>query len=70
MVHNFIQVIKYRNYILIRENFASDFPEMLSRSLFYMKGVNKTDGDLRITLLNKKWGQDLTANVIYISGCD
>ena len=23
-----------------------------------------------VTLLNKKWGQDLTANVIYISGCD
>ena len=47
MVHNFIQVIKYRNYILIRENFASDFPEILSRSLFYMKGIDKTDGDLR-----------------------
>ena len=45
--HNFIQVIQYRNYILIRENFASDFPEILSRSLFYMKGVDKTDGDLR-----------------------
>ena len=43
----FIQVIKYRSYILITENFASDFPEILSRSLFYMKRVDKADWDLR-----------------------
>ena len=43
----FIQVIKYRNYIPITENFAADFPETLSRSLFYMKGIDKADRDLR-----------------------
>ena len=29
------------------ENFASDFPEILSWSLFYMKRVDKADWDLR-----------------------
>ena len=43
----FIQVIKYRNYILITENFAADFPETLSSSVFYMKGIDKADRDLR-----------------------
>ena len=33
--------------MLITENFASDFPEILSRSLFYMKKVDKADWDLR-----------------------
>ena len=27
-------------------------------------------GISEVTLLNKKWEQDLTANLIYISGCD
>ena len=38
-----------------------------------MKGVYKTDGDLIsnfLFLLNKKWEQDLAANLFYISGCD
>ena len=27
-------------------------------------------GIWEVTLLNKKWEQDLTANLIYIPGCD
>ena len=52
----FIQVIKYRNYIPITENFAADFPKTLSRSLFYMKGIDKADRDLRSNSVESKVG--------------
>ena len=33
-----------------------------------MKGVDKADGDFRSNSVDKKWEQDLTANLIYIPG--
>ena len=47
MVRNFYSSYQIQKLYPDHENFASDFPEILGRSLFYMKGVDKADSDLR-----------------------
>ena len=64
----FIQVIKYRNYILVTENLHLIFLKYSVGHILW-KELIKMMGIWVVTLLNKKCKQDLTATLNYISIC-